>query len=53
VRFDHGEMIHTESSYKFDDADIAALAAAGGFELRKTWTDRASRFAVHLLVRTR
>jgi L-histidine Nalpha-methyltransferase len=53
VRFSRGEMIHTESSYKFDDADVAALGAAGGFALRKTWTDRASQFAVHLLVRTR
>jgi L-histidine Nalpha-methyltransferase len=53
VRFAQGERIHTESSYKFDEADIAALGAAGGFRLRKTWTDRASRFAVHLLVRSR
>jgi L-histidine Nalpha-methyltransferase len=53
LRFARGETIHTESSYKFDDADVAALAAAGGFELRKTWTDPAALFAVHLLVRTR
>ena len=31
---------------------IEELAAASGFVLRKTWTDRASRFALHLLVRT-
>ncbi len=53
VRFARGERIHTESSYKFDEASIAALGAAGGFALRKTWTDRASRFDVHLLVRSR
>ncbi|HEX8806472.1 MAG TPA: L-histidine N(alpha)-methyltransferase [Candidatus Aquilonibacter sp.] len=53
VRFERGETIHTESSYKFDDAGVAALGAAGGFALRKTWTDHASRFAVHLLVRSR
>jgi L-histidine Nalpha-methyltransferase len=53
VHFARGEAIHTESSYKFNEGDITALAAAGGFELRKTWTDRASRFDVHLLVRTR
>ena len=47
-----GESIHTESSYKFDDADVAALAAATGFTIRKTWTDHKSRFALHLLVRT-
>ena len=53
VHFARGEGIHTESSYKFDENDVAALAAAGGFELRKTWTDRRSRFDLHLLVRTR
>ena len=53
VRFARGETIHTESSYKFDEADITALAASGGFELRKTWTDSAARFDLHLLVRTR
>ncbi len=53
VRFARGEAIHTESSYKFDDAGVARLGAAGGFEVRKTWTDPASRFGVYLLVRTR
>ncbi|HTC31202.1 MAG TPA: L-histidine N(alpha)-methyltransferase [Candidatus Acidoferrum sp.] len=50
--FTAGERIHTESSYKYDDADVAELAAANAFELRKTWTDAESRFALHLLVRT-
>jgi L-histidine Nalpha-methyltransferase len=48
-----GESIHTESSYKFDDGDIARLAAAGNFTVRKTWRDRAGRFGVHLFVRAR
>ncbi|HTX57155.1 MAG TPA: L-histidine N(alpha)-methyltransferase [Candidatus Acidoferrales bacterium] len=52
VRFTSGERVHTESSYKFDEADVAELAAATGFEVRKVWTDRASRFDVYLLVRT-
>jgi len=52
VNFTAGERLHTESSYKYDDDDVAELAAANQFELRKTWTDRASRFALHLLVRT-
>ncbi|MGA7746663.1 MAG: L-histidine N(alpha)-methyltransferase [Candidatus Aquilonibacter sp.] len=52
IAFTDGERIHTESSYKYNDDDVAELAAASGFELRKTWTDRASRFALHLLVRT-
>ena len=44
------ETIHTESSYKFDEADIARMAAAGGFRVERTWTDDARRFAVTLLV---
>lgn len=51
VRFERGERIHTESSYKFDEGDVAKLGRAAGFELRTTWHDRARRFSVHLLVR--
>jgi dimethylhistidine N-methyltransferase len=46
-----GERIHTESSYKFSDDDISALATACGFAVRKDWHDRDGRFSVHLLVR--
>lgn len=49
VRFAAGETIHTESSYKFEPAQVAELARAGGFELRRTWTDRGGRFASNLL----
>ena len=35
VPFAAGETIHTESSYKFDREQIAALAADTGFELRQ------------------
>lgn len=52
VAFSAGERIHTESSYKFDAQDVAALGAAAGFELKTTWHDRAHRFSVNLLVRT-
>jgi dimethylhistidine N-methyltransferase len=51
VAFAQGERIHTESSYKFDDADIDALAVASGFTRRRAWTDRGARFSLHLLVR--
>jgi L-histidine N-alpha-methyltransferase len=50
VSFEEGETIHTESSYKFDRDQIAALAAETGFELRRTWTDSGGRFASNLLV---
>jgi len=46
-----GERIHTESSYKFNDADMVSLARATGFNVRKSWHDREGRFDVHLLVR--
>ncbi|HEX9940936.1 MAG TPA: L-histidine N(alpha)-methyltransferase [Thermoanaerobaculia bacterium] len=48
--FAAGETIHTENSYKFDLEQVAALAAETGFELRRTWTDAARRFASNLLV---
>ena len=51
VVFEQGERIHTESSYKFSHDDIAALGDASGFSLARTWTDKAQRFGVHLLVR--
>jgi uncharacterized SAM-dependent methyltransferase len=51
VRFGPGERIHTESSYKFGDDDMRALAAGCGFRVGKEWHDRAGRFSVHLLVR--
>jgi L-histidine N-alpha-methyltransferase len=50
VPFAEGETIHTESSYKFDREQLAALAADTGFEVRKTWTDSGERFASNLLV---
>ena len=51
VWFEKGEVIHTESSYKFDEQRVGELAAATGFSRRKTWYDRKRRFGVSLLVR--
>ena len=50
VPFAAGETIHTENSYKFRPEQIAALAAATGFEVRRTWTDSRGWFASNLLV---
>ncbi len=50
VSFTERETIHTESSYKFDLPQIAALAAETGFEVRRTWTDSRGWFASSLLV---
>lgn len=44
--FAAGERVHTEYSYKYDDAGIAALAQSGGFIIAKTWTDPEHLFAV-------
>ncbi len=49
VRLFTAESIHTESSYKFDDADIARLASESGFAVARRWADDAERFAVWLL----
>jgi len=46
-----GERIHTESSYKFTDAEIVQLGRHAGFRPASTWHDRAHRFSLHLLVR--
>lgn len=45
VSFAANETIHTESSYKHDDATLQAFAAGSGFTLERTWTDAQRRFA--------
>jgi dimethylhistidine N-methyltransferase len=47
--FSEGERVHTEYSYKYDDAGIAALARSAGFAIARTWTDPARLFAVTYL----
>lgn len=44
--FEEGERIHTEYSYKYDSASLAALAGRGGFAVERTWTDPEGLFAV-------
>jgi len=50
IIFASGETIHTENSYKFDDAEIAALAGETGFAVERSWTDSRRFFADVLLV---
>ncbi|MCW5735738.1 MAG: L-histidine N(alpha)-methyltransferase [Enhydrobacter sp.] len=47
-RFDfvEGERVHTEYSYKYDEAGIGALARSGGFRIAESWTDPSRLFAV-------
>lgn len=49
ISFAEGETIHTESSYKHNEATLAALAEATGFTIQKHWTDTRGWFADVLL----
>ena len=48
LRFAEGETIHTENSYKFNHASIAALLGDSGFTPDHTFTDPHDLFAVTL-----
>lgn len=50
IAFEEGETIHTESSYKHDDATLASLAEASGFTIEKTWRDSRAWFADVLMI---
>ncbi len=52
VAFEEGESIHTENSYKYDDAGLAALAEAGGFRIERRWSDSKGYFSDLLMVVT-
>jgi len=45
VSFDEGETIHTENSYKYDDASIVALVSEAGLRIERRWTDGREWFA--------
>ncbi len=47
--FAAGETIHTENSYKYRVEEFRALAAAGGFDLRRVWSDPERLFSVQYL----
>jgi uncharacterized SAM-dependent methyltransferase len=47
--FDARERIHTENSYKFSPASIAAIARESGLRVARTWTDERAWFTVALL----
>ena len=51
VDFTAGETIHTESSYKYSDAEIEALAEASEFRIERHWMDEARRFSLVLFRR--
>jgi len=50
--FEAGESIHTENSYKYSIEGFRALAAAAGYLVERSWTDRKALFALHALKAT-
>ena len=46
-RFERGESIHTENSYKYSVEGFRALAARAGYAGKRVWTDRKGLFALH------
>jgi L-histidine N-alpha-methyltransferase len=50
ITFAAGERIHTENSYKYDAAELDAMAERTGFECVRRWTDAAGRFSSNLFV---
>lgn len=49
LAFAEGETIWTESSYKFEHSDIAAIAFEAGFSTGGQWIDAAGGFALTML----
>ena len=43
--FAEGESIHTENSYKYDEATLDAIAARAGYRIERRWTDSRAWFA--------
>lgn len=48
LRFQEGESIHTENSYKFTCARVEHLLESAGFSQTQMWQDEAQLFAVNL-----
>jgi dimethylhistidine N-methyltransferase len=49
IRFEQGESIHTENSFKYHPDEFLDLAGRAGFEQRGMWTDERGWYAVFLL----
>jgi dimethylhistidine N-methyltransferase len=52
ISFQRGESIWTEASYKYNQAEFAALVGAAGWHVEQTWTDDRNLFSVQYLART-
>ena len=49
IRFEEGEKIHTENSYKYSIEEVHSLASDGGYSVEGSWIDKNSFFGVYLL----
>ena len=49
IRFQKGETIHTESSYKFDPSSLSALLEGSGLTLERQWLDKGERYSLNLI----
>lgn len=49
IRFEAGETIHTENSYKHSPAAFQAMAAETGWRSEAVWQDPQGLFSLHLL----
>jgi uncharacterized SAM-dependent methyltransferase len=49
IRFEAGESIPTENSYKYTPESFAALANEAGFGAHRLWTDSRNYFGVFFL----
>jgi len=49
IRFDRGESIWTEGSYKYNLHEFAQLAFAAGWRVKQVWTDDRMLFSVQYL----
>ena len=50
VRFEAGEFIWTESSYKYTPDQVLAMGAAAGFRFLEQWIESDARFALTLFL---
>jgi dimethylhistidine N-methyltransferase len=48
VKFDAGERIHTENSYKYTLQMVESMLCVSGFKLERSWFDRREWFGLHL-----
>jgi dimethylhistidine N-methyltransferase len=49
IRFQGGESIHTENSYKYTPESFIALASGAGWRTQRLWTDARNYFGVFFL----